>query len=174
MWPQINKSLPIAPEIEFPCVISNKRRTPNFQYTWPPFGTKMLKIGCILSLIIVHIFGNPATRDDASVADLLKPLTNFQIIFHLPLISSSPANNDELQKPLQEAVNYLQRNGQPIQLSFPANNVTSEMHLSAGRHMENRVIWFVFVRALPDLVLDDILSCQAACHRLENGKSQLQ
>ena len=117
--------------------------------------------------------GSQGAVDSITVSDLFLPLTNFQIILRLPLIPNMSARNDEgTHEAMKEAVNYFQFKGHPTQLSFPYNNFTAPTHFAAGRFIENKIMWFLFLSAEPNIVLHDLLStCTFPSNRLHEPVS---
>ena len=85
-----------------------------------------------------------ATRDPPtriSVSDLLIPFNNFQVVLHVPFLSTDPTRNDEgIQQAIEAALIHLHQNNQPAQLPLPHNHVTAPAHFAAGRHIDNQAV----------------------------------
>ena len=120
-----------------------------------------------LLLVTAHSFANHDEQDrmaNASVSQLLDPLQNFQVILYQPIFNNA-VRNGKPQQPvyrqhgaiIQEAIDFLQLRNQPVQISRVINSVSNAPHFAAGRHIENLVVWFVFVEAESKIFLNDIL-----------------
>ena len=90
--------------------------------------------------------------------DLVKQFGNSQIILHIPRLTSDAVPHHVTSRRMEEALECTHLNLKPVQLAVPTNNnISARTHFSTGRHIENCIVWFIFLSAESKIRLQDVL-----------------